>query len=229
MRRARGAWRRVDQQPVAVAPGDRGRAGRRRRAVAVGRVEQVPEGRRLRVVAAPLDQVLGRDPPRSRDRVRGQQRAHDRAARERRRHRQQDSRGCRAWRRAPRGRTCPRGLTRSRPATARRPTSPFPLAHRQRDRAAERVAGHVRALEPESGGERRDAVREPLDGVRPLRRGAEARQVERDHLALAREQRHDRPPHHVAHPEPVHQQQRRPRPGAEVRQVHAADDCHATR
>ena len=84
----------------------------------------------------------------------------------------------------------------------------------------------MRALEPEAGGERRYALREPLDGVRPLRRGAEARQVERDHLALAREQRHDRPPHDVGHPERMKEQERGPRPGAEVRQVHRE---HATR
>ena len=81
----------------------------------------------------------------------------------------------------------------------------------ERDDAAERVAGDVRALQARAVDERRDRVGELLDAARPVRdrrRAAEARQVHAPDVALGREEVDHRRPRR-----PVH---------ADAREQHAA-------
>ena len=190
----------VDQQAVAVAPGDRGRAGRalargsQSGASSRGQKRRAPS----RTFATPLDEVVGRDPPRPRGRVRGQRGAQDR--------------GCARASRATGSRT--RAMPRVATSTARAYVPSRPDGEADRRQRAHRP--HRPRLAPAPARRRRRASCRPRAGARararrrtpprsargprrscgPWRRGAEARQVERDHLALAREQRHDRPPDH---------------------------------
>jgi len=105
---------------------------------------------------------------------------------------------------------------RDRAHAARRAAPP----QLERDPAAERVADRVRALEAQL----LDGGRERLDGRRAAerRRLAEAGQVDRDHLVLAREQRHDGIPDAAVEADAVHQHDRRAASGAGVLEHRAA-------
>ena len=97
---------------------------------------------------------------------------------------------------APRGRSGPHGRWRSRSGRrAQADAHPAPRGELERQAAAHRVARHVRASSPSASAKRRELVGHPVDGLRAGRRLAEAREVDGDHVVVAREQRHHGPPH----------------------------------
>ena len=208
-----------DQQPVALAPGDRrGQAG-----PAAPAVERRSSVRNAGAGASSRSQCAA-----SSGGIRhGRATAWPRAAC-----------GARALRAASRDRRearPPRRVSERRaPVAASRPATnpagdsaqapaPRPRAPSPARRAPERVARDVRPLEARARPRASStAVGEPLHVSGARRRGAEARQVDRDHLALAREQRQHRTPHSLLEPDPVHEHQRRTGPGAAMGEHHAA-------
>ena len=95
----------------------------------------------------------------------------------------------------------------------------------ERDAAAQRVARHVRAAEPDPVEELADRARQRLDR-RPravLLGVAEAGQVERDDLALARHAVEHRLPHLPLRADAVDQDERRAAAAADVGERHVAE------
>ncbi len=94
------------------------------------------------------------------------------------------------------------------------------LGQLERHPAAERVAGHVHATHAELVEEGRhrggEHPRRGLSAVAELRRRAEARQVDRDHVALAREALQHRLPDHQLGAERMDQHERLAVPAADV-------------